>query len=89
MKFWEGNVFTHVCLFTGEGHALTGGMHGFGACMVGGVCVAGEHEWFGVYMAGGMQGGDGACMHGWGHALLGRTCVARNMHGCGECVAGG
>ena len=42
MKLWKGNVFTSLC----QEFCLSGGMHGRGTCVVGGVwwgaCVAGE-----------------------------------------------
>ena len=72
----EGNVFTGVCLSTGECKRWGGYVTGEGVCMAEGACVAG-----GTCMAGGVHGG-GACVAGehawWGCAWQG-ACVAGEM----------
>ena len=66
----EGYVFTGVCL-------STGGMHGRGACMVGG-----------MHGGGGVHGKGGGRCAWWGHVWQG-ACVVGGMHGEGACAAGG
>ena len=58
----------------GRGHAMAGGEHGRGLCMVGGACVVGGHVWQRVH-------GRGAYMVG--------GCVAEGHVWQGVCMAGG
>ena len=71
-----------VILSTGRG-MCRGGVHGQGACMVGGMYggMHGGHAW-GVCVVGGMCG-QGECMAGWA-CMAGGVCVARGMHGSGH-----
>ena len=81
----------------GGGHAwqgvyMVGGMHGRGACMVGGDMHGGGHAWWGACMVGGMHGGGG---HAWqgecgvaAGGVHGRGVHGRGVHG-GGCMAGG
>ena len=71
-----------VCMVGGHvwqaGHAWQGGMHGRGACMVGGmhgrgVCMAGGAWQGGMHGKGGMCSGGGHCGRG--------ACMVGGMHG--------
>ena len=75
-----------ACVADG-GHAWQGGMHGRGACVVGGACVA---------VGGGMHGRGvcmvGVCVHGWGGmcgrgacVVVGWVYVVGGMRGGGMC----
>ena len=60
------------------GHAWQGGMHGRGACMVGGACMAGQHAWQGRACIGGPAWQGGMCG---GRGMHGRYYKIRSMSG--------
>ena len=81
-----------ACMVVGEGGTcMVGGVHGRGACLAVGVCMAGG----GACMAGGMyrghvwqRGGGMHCGGGWGACMTGETAIAADgthptgMHSC-------
>ena len=90
------NIVCEGYVFTGVFHSVhRGGMHGRGACMVGGVHGMECAWWGGGMHGGGVHGGEGACMVG---VCMAGGCVwqgvhGRGMHGRGDvwweaCVAG-
>ena len=70
-KLRQGNIFTSLC----QEFCPQGGMHGRGACVVGGYVWQGGHAWQGACMVGGMHGRE--------------VCIAGGVHGRGTCMAGG